>query len=271
MSFNVIKNSVNLVTGCGSGCGRETLKRLVLDGSKAVLGIDRTLPADLQQQLGLDEEQFSRITLDKRDTFDAGVEASIESFASKHGALDNVINAAGIGGSFVMYAKTKGRVYERANTDIQLKFNAVGTFNMIRLASKYMIGSANRKRTPNGNKCIINTSCITTHSPAIGHTGLAASKSAIDGMTLSVARELAPYSIRCNTIDIGFFNTRYMQMVDLKQINYVTEQLCVCPRRLGEPVEYYHLVKTIIENKMLNGVCIRLDAGATQHHYEGNF
>jgi NAD(P)-dependent dehydrogenase (short-subunit alcohol dehydrogenase family) len=85
-----------------------------------------------------------------------------------------------------------------------------------------------------------------------------ASKGGIIGMTLPMARDLAGYGIRVNTIAPGIFNTPLMNAspdeVKLPLINATQ-----FPKRLGHPPEYAALVAHMIENRFLNGELIRLD------------
>lgn len=82
--------------------------------------------------------------------------------------------------------------------------NAVGTFNMIRLAAEEM---ATNKPGGDGQRgCIINTASVAAFEGQMGQAAYSASKGAIVGMTLPIARDLARYGIRVNTIAPGNLN-----------------------------------------------------------------
>lgn len=107
---------------------------------------------------------------------------------------------------------------------------------------------------------IINTASIAAYEGQIGQVAYAASKAAVVGMTLPLARDLAAFGIRVNTIAPGLFKTSLLD--DLPQ--NVIEKLgqdTPFPARLGKPEEFSHLVECILGNKMLNGEVIRLDGG----------
>jgi len=107
-------------------------------------------------------------------------------------------------------------------------------------------------------RCAVNTASIAAFDGQIGQTAYAASKGAIVGMTLPMARDLAPYGIRVVTIAPGLFKTPLL--ADLPDV--VQSQLghmAPCPQRLGDPIEFGMLVGSIITNPMLNGEVIRLD------------
>jgi 3-hydroxyacyl-CoA dehydrogenase/3-hydroxy-2-methylbutyryl-CoA dehydrogenase len=92
----------------------------------------------------------------------------------------------------------------------------------------------------------------------IGQAAYAASKGAIVGMTLPIARDLAPLGIRVVTIAPGLFSTPLLAGLPEKVQNELGAMV-PNPSRLGRPDEFAHLVCTTIENHMLNGEVIRLD------------
>lgn len=263
IKFNSIKGSLNVITGCGSGLGLATLQRFLKNGSGQILGIDRFFPPDYEKKLDLCNGQEDKLILRTHDTFDeTKTEASLSEFVSKYGRIDNVINVAGVALNFLLYSKNSQTVYDCDHAQNLLKFNTIGTFNVIRLASKYMIENnlTNNDRT----KCIINTSCLSTSAPALGQTFYAGSKSAIDSMTLCIARELSPFNIRCNTINVGYFDTKLLNSSDEKVTEYIASQVALCPKRIGKPDEFAHLVQAMIENQMFNGCCVKIDSGSKE-------
>ena len=104
----------------------------------------------------------------------------------------------------------------------------------------------------------MHTVSIAAFDGQVGQAAYAASKAAVAGMTLPLARDLAPHGIRCVTIAPGLFNTPMMAGLP----PHVKDELAAavpCPKRLGDPDEYAKLVAAIIDNPMLNGETIRLD------------
>ena len=83
------------------------------------------------------------------------------------------------------------------------KVNVFGTFNTIRLAVHLMY--KNKPDEDNQKGVIINTASVAAFDGQIGQAAYSASKGAIVGMTLPIARDLAPYGIRCVTIAPGKF------------------------------------------------------------------
>lgn len=265
--INSIKGSLNVITGCGSGLGRATMLWFLRQGSGPLLAIDRSFEDGFEKNLDLTDEQRSNLVLRKHDTFDEKVETSLQEFVTQRGPIDNLINVAGVALAFTFIVKNedakKVKLYDLRHAHDLVKFNTVGTFNMIRLVSRYMIeDSASGEQPTRRPKCIVNTSCISTTKPSIGQTFYAGTNGAIDSMTLCVARELAPYNIRCNTINVGFFSTRLLRSSDETVAKYIEEEVALCPKKLGHPDEFAHLAQAIVENQMINGACIKIDAAA---------
>lgn len=105
---------------------------------------------------------------------------------------------------------------------------------------------------------IINTASVAAFDGQIGQVAYAASKAAVVGMTLPIARDLAPMGIRVLTIAPGLFKTPLLAGLPEKVQNELANTV-PNPKRLGDPDEFAHLVQAIIENHMLNGETIRLD------------
>lgn len=264
--LNSIKGSLNVITGCGSGLGKATLEWFLKRECGPTLGIDIQYEDNYEETLDLNDEQRSRLVLRKHGTFNAkDVESSLKDFVSKNGTIDNVINVAGVALAFTFYNDNSKSIYSIKHASDLVKFNTLGTFNMIRLASRFMTDCALQEEQKK-SRCIINTSCISTSKPSIGQTFYAASNGSIDSMTLCVARELSPFNIRCNTINVGYFDSRLARASEERVCNYIAKEVSLCPKRLGTPNEFAHLVQAIVENSMLNGCCIKLDAGTIAAH-----
>jgi len=137
-----------------------------------------------------------------------------------------------------------------------LKVNTVGTFNVIRLAAEQM--AKNEPNDGGERGVIVNTASVAAYEGQIGQAAYSASKGAIVGMTIPIARDLAQYGIRVNTIAPGLFLTPLLLKLPEKVRNELGKT-APFPNRLGDPSEYGQLVQSIIENPMINGEVIRLD------------
>lgn len=127
---------------------------------------------------------------------------------------------------------------------------------MIRL-SVGLIG----KNEPDANGqrgVVINTASVAAFEGQMGQAAYSASKGAVVGMTLPIARDLASQGIRVVTIAPGLFRTPLLESLPEKVIAFL-ERSVPFPSRLGNPSEFAQLVQSIIENPMINGETIRLD------------
>lgn len=134
--------------------------------------------------------------------------------------------------------------------------NTCGTFNIIRLSSG-LIGQ-NEPNKDGQRGVIVNTASVAAFDGQIGQAAYAASKAAVVGMTLPIARDLAPQGIRVVTIAPGLFETPMLMSLPEKVRSFLAKTIPF-PQRLGHPDEYAQLVESIVDNPLLNGETIRLD------------
>ena len=134
--------------------------------------------------------------------------------------------------------------------------NVIGTFSVLSRAAREMA-----KNDPDENGCrgvIVNTSSIAAFDGQIGQVAYSASKGAIVGMTLPIARDLSTVGIRICTICPGTFDTPLLGRL-AEDIKHALAAAIPNPRRLGHPDEFARLVEHIVVNPYLNGETIRLD------------
>lgn len=117
--------------------------------------------------------------------------------------------------------------------------------------------------TPDANQqrgVIINTVHVTAFDGHEGEVANSASNAAIVGMTLPIARELSKVGIRVVNIAPAVMETEFYQQMPQAQKEFHTS-MNTFPLRPGKPTEFAHMVKTIVENPMLNAQTIQLDCG----------
>merc|ERR1711988_2079962 len=105
---------------------------------------------------------------------------------------------------------------------------------------------------------IINVSSVAGIEGQKGQVVYSASKGAVIGMTLPMARDLARYGIRVMTIAPGIIDTPLMQSAAPKVKEGLLAQVAA-PKRFGAPEEFAQLCAAIIDNGYLNGEVIRMD------------
>ena len=242
-----IQNKVFIVTGGASGLGAGTARMLVANGASVVL-------ADVQDEAGnafAKEicQRYVHCDVTQESDAKAAVAAALEL-----GSLFGLINCAGIAPA----AKTVGKNGAHALDLFQkvININLIGTFNMIRVASEAM--SKNTPEPTGERGVLINTASVAAYDGQIGQAAYSASKGGVVGMTLPIARDLAPLGIRCVTIAPGIFGTPMMFGMP-QNVQDALAASIPFPSRLGRPEDYAKLVHQIVTNDMLNGETIRLD------------
>lgn len=132
----------------------------------------------------------------------------------------------------------------------------MGTFNVARLAAQRI---AARLPDEDGQRgCIINTASIAAFDGQAGQLAYSASKGAIVGMCLPMARDLAPFGIRVCTIAPGVFETPMMAQAP-DDVRDSLARSIPFPGRFGRPDEFASFCETILLNSYLNGEVVRLD------------
>nr|XP_019558653.2 3-hydroxyacyl-CoA dehydrogenase type-2 isoform X2 [Aedes albopictus]XP_029733910.1 3-hydroxyacyl-CoA dehydrogenase type-2 isoform X1 [Aedes albopictus] len=245
-------NAVALVTGGASGLGRATVERFARTGSKVVLcDLPTSKGGDVAKELG-DNVVFVPVdVLSEKD-----VTGALDLAKTKFGRLDVTVNCAGVAVAVKTYNFNKKAAHKLEDFQRVLLVNTAGTFNVIRLSAGLM--GENEPNQDGQRGVIVNTASVAAFDGQIGQAAYAASKAAVVGMTLPIARDLSTQGIRICTIAPGLFNTPMLQALPDKVRAFLAKTVPF-PQRLGEPSEYAQLVESIVENPMLNGEVIRLD------------
>jgi len=245
-----LRDSAFLVTGGASGLGAATVRMVVGAGGRAVIAdLKEAEGHALAKELG-DRARFVRCDVTDEASATAAVRAAVDGF----GGLQGLVNCAGI----VHAERIVGKEgpHTLAGFKRAIDINLVGTFNLIRLAAQAM---ANGEPNAEGERgVIVNTASVAAYDGQVGQAAYAASKAAVVGMTLPVARELARSGIRVMTIAPGIFETPMMASLT-PEVQASLGKMVPFPPRLGRPGEFAQLVRAIVENPMLNGETIRLD------------
>lgn len=247
MSF---KNTIAVISGGASGLGLAVARRVIANGGKAaILDINEAeghkVVAEAPEQL-----LFVQTDISNENQVDSAVEKAVKHF----GKINLAVGCAGILGAGRVISK-KGPMPAEFFQKV-VNINLVGSFLLTKAAAKYM-----QENDPINEErgVIVHTASIAAFEGQLGQVAYSATKSAIVGMMLPLAREFARSGIRCMAIAPGTFETQMMAQVP----DEIREKLCAeipFPKRFGDADEFAKLVEHINDNQMLNGTVIRLDA-----------
>lgn len=243
-----------LVTGGGSGLGEGTARRLAAAGAKvAILDLPQSRGADIAGDLGTGNYFVAADITDPEQ-----VKSAVEGAAQALGGLSVCVNAAGVANA-ARVVNRSGDLFPLEVFRIVLEINLIGTFDVTRRAARIM---GTNKPNDDGEKgVIVNVASIAAFEGQIGQAAYSASKGGVAAMTLPLARDLASLGVRVNCIAPGIMDTPMIAgMPD--QVRQSLIEVHVFPKRLGKPSDFAALVQHMVENPLINGEVVRLDAAA---------
>jgi len=244
-----------VVTGGASGLGEATARALAERGVKVVL-------ADLNDEAGerIAKElggAYAHCDVTNTEQVIAALEA-----AKALAPLWSAVNCAGVGWA----TRTIGKDGEYASAhdlDVYRKvieINLIGTYNVCRLAATAM-----SHNTPDGDSsrgAILNTASVAAEDGQIGQAAYSSSKGGIVGLTLPLARDVAPIGVRVNCILPGLIDTPiYGTGEASEEFKARLGAGVLFPKRLGYASEFASLAVELLTNSYMNAESIRLDAG----------
>jgi NAD(P)-dependent dehydrogenase (short-subunit alcohol dehydrogenase family) len=243
-----------IITGGASGLGAATARRLAAQGVKvALFDLNETQGEALAKEVG---GVFCKVDVTSEEQVDAG-------FAKARAAIGQeriLVNCAGTGSAIKTASRDKKtgeiKAFPTMNFDRIIQINLVGTFRCI---AKSAAGMMTLEPLADGERgAIVNTASVAAQDGQIGQASYSASKAAIVGMTLPIARDLMGEGIRVNTILPGIFETPLLAGLP----DNVKDALAASvpfPKRLGQPDEYAALAEFMIMTGYFNGESVRLD------------
>ncbi|XP_032242145.1 3-hydroxyacyl-CoA dehydrogenase type-2 isoform X2 [Nematostella vectensis] len=238
----LLEKVVALIVGGASGIGRATAIRLIRAGARAVI-VD--LPSSEGQNTAQEFGSHCTFIPGHVDS-ESEIKAAIKVAKEKYGCVNASINTAALNTKELTLSES-GCPHPLELFEETMKINAVGTFNVARLVAESMATNTPDQEGERG--VIVNVSSIHGTEGQSGKVAYAATKGAINAMTLPMARDLAKLGIRVNTISPG--RTKESREAITKSVPF--------PRRTGKPEEFAQLVQAVIENPMINGEIIRID------------
>lgn len=216
----LLEGKVAIVTGGTRGIGFEIVRKYLANGAKVVLFGSRQETVDKAlAKLKEENDQWEVDGMFPKLTDAADVEKAILAVKEKFGKIDILVNNAGISQNTPLYNYTP----EEFDKAIALNVNAL--FYAILPAAKIM--------KEQGGGCIINTSSMVSISGQPAGVGYPTSKWAVNGMTISLARELGKDHIRVNAVAPGVTKTDMVAALPQQTVDAISARIPL--GRPGEP------------------------------------
>ena len=247
-----LSNKVAIITGAGSGIGRETSLLFIEEGAQVVLAdINKTTLEETMNLVSQKGFKDSAVSIIADVSQEAAIESMVKTALDEFGQLDILFNNAGLGGAFGSISDIDGDEWDQSMV-ILLK----SVFMGIKHASKAMKTNAN-------GASIINTASIAGMSGGGGPQAYSAAKAAVINLSQTTALELGEFKIRVNSISPGAINTPLLNALSedwddrIKGLQPIEE--------LGQPLDiaYAALFLASDESRFVTGHNLCVDGGLT--------
>lgn len=244
-----LKDKVAVITGGSRGIGFATADKFLKEGAKVIITASSQESAD--KAVELLKEKYPNGIVDGISPDLSSLSSVREEFgkaAEKYGCIDILVNNAGVSES------TPFTEYTEETFDKVMDLNVKGVFNATRVASECMIAR--------GKGVILSTSSMVSISGQPSGFAYPASKFAVNGLTVSLARELGPKGIRVNAVAPGITETDMMKAVPREVIEPMINQIPL--RRLGQPEDIANAFVFLAsdEASYITGVVLSVDGMA---------
>lgn len=244
-----LKDKVAVITGGSRGIGFAAAEAFIKEG--AIVIITASSPGNAAKAVNRLKEKYpeadiSGISPDLSDL--ESVRSAFGEAIKPYGCLDILVNNAGVSES------TPFSEYTEATFDKVMDLNVKGVFHAAKAASEFMI--------PQGSGVILSTSSMVSITGQPSGFAYPTSKFAVNGLTISLARELGPKGIRVNAVAPGIIETDMMKAVPKDVIEPMIRQIPL--RRLGQPED---IAKAFVflasdEASYITGVILSVDGMA---------
>lgn len=244
-----LKDKVAIITGGSRGIGYATADRFLEEGARVIITASTQESAD--RAVKKLQEKYPNSVI-------AGISPNLGSLDSvreefkkavkEYGCIDILVNNAGISES------TPFMQYTEETFDKVMDLNVKGVFNATRVASECMVAK--------GSGVILSTSSMVSISGQPSGFAYPASKFAVNGLTVSLARELGPKGIRVNAVAPGITETDMMKAVPKEVIEPLINTIPL--RRLGQPEDIANAFVFLAsdEASYITGVILSVDGMA---------
>ena len=244
-----LKDKVAIITGGSRGIGFATADAFLREGARVILTASSKASAD-QAAAKLKEKYpdgiVAGISPNLADLED--VRSIFRTVTGVYGCVDILVNNAGVSES------TPFMEYTEETFNKVMDLNVKGVFNATRAAVECMV--------PREQGVILSTSSMVSISGQPSGFAYPASKFAVNGMTVSLARELGPKGIRVNAVAPGIIETDMMKAVPKEVIDPMIARIPL--RRLGQPEDIANAFVFLAseEASYITGVILSVDGMA---------
>ncbi len=243
-----IKNRVVLITGGMGGLGETISTKMADEGYKVAVTYS---PGNTKHNEWLADMKANGYTMlavpcDVADI--ASCQAAVASVAAQLGAVDVLVNNAGITRDMTF------KKMDKVNWDAVMRTNLDSLFNMTKQVADGMVDR--------GWGRIINVSSVNGSKGAFGQTNYSAAKAGVHGFSKALALEVAKKGVTVNTISPGYIGTKMVTAIPEDILN--TKILPQIPvGRLGKPEEVAGLIIYLAseEAAFLTGANIAINGG----------
>ena len=244
-----LKNKVAIITGGSRGIGYATADRFLEEGARVIITASTQESAD--RAVKKLQEKYPNSVIAGISPNLGSLESVREEFkkaVKEYGCIDILVNNAGISES------TPFMQYTEETFDKVMDLNVKGVFNATRVASECMVAK--------GSGVILSTSSMVSISGQPSGFAYPASKFAVNGLTVSLARELGPKGIRVNAVAPGITETDMMKAVPKEVIEPLINTIPL--RRLGQPEDIANAFVFLAsdEASYITGVILSVDGMA---------
>lgn len=241
-----LKDKVAVITGGSRGIGLATAKAFLKEGATVIITASTQANADRAASALQGEFPGSRVGgISPELTSYASVQEAFRQVKEQFGPIDILVNNAGVSESTPITAYTE-ELYDKV-----MDLNVKGAVNAIRAVTEDMVRQ--------GSGVILNTSSMVSVYGQPAGVAYPASKFAVNGLTLSLARELGPKGIRVNAVAPGITETDMMKAVPKEVIEPLIAQIPL--RRLGQPEDIANAFVFLAsqEASYITGVVLQVD------------
>ena len=244
-----LKDKVAIITGGSRGIGFATANKFLYEGAKVIITAHTQPSADRAVQTLKDKHPNSSIVgISPNLASLESVRSEFQKVIDKYGRIDILVNNAGISES-TPFEKYTEEVFNRV-----MDLNVKGVFNATKAASEFMIAER--------SGVILSTSSVVSIYGQSSGISYPVSKFAVNGFTISLARELGPKGIRVNAVAPGITETDMMKAVPKDIIQPMIDQIPL--HRLGKPEDIANAFAFLAsdEASYITGVVLSVDGMA---------